>query len=42
MAANDKTWLEDHHITHILSITEGSNPTYPEVFIKYDRNIIEI
>ncbi|CAB4419244.1 unnamed protein product [Rhizophagus irregularis] len=32
MAANDKTWLEDHHITHILSITEGSNPTYPESY----------
>jgi hypothetical protein len=33
MAANDKAWLEDHQITHILTIVEGSNPAYPEVYI---------
>lgn len=32
MAANDKTWLEDHHITHILTVAEGIQPAYPEVF----------
>jgi type IV secretory pathway ATPase VirB11/archaellum biosynthesis ATPase len=33
MAADYKPWLDDHQITHILTISEGTNPTYPEVYI---------
>ncbi|GBB90551.1 hypothetical protein RclHR1_17540004 [Rhizophagus clarus] len=33
MAANDKAWLEDHRITHILTVAEGINPTYPESYM---------
>jgi hypothetical protein len=31
MAASDKAWLEDHKITHILTVSDGINPAYPEV-----------
>ncbi|CAJ0892851.1 5810_t:CDS:2 [Entrophospora sp. SA101] len=30
MAANDKAWLSDHKITHILTVAKNIQPTYPE------------
>nr|CAG8434824.1 935_t:CDS:2 [Entrophospora candida] len=32
MAANDKAWLSDHKITHILTVAENIQPTYPESY----------
>ncbi|CAG8442030.1 2636_t:CDS:2 [Funneliformis mosseae] len=32
MAATDKAWLEDHNVTHILTISDGITPAYPESY----------
>ncbi|KAG9293130.1 hypothetical protein G9A89_016492 [Geosiphon pyriformis] len=33
LAATDRDWLEEHNITHILTIAEGLRPAFPKEYI---------